>query len=57
MMCPRDIVAKGLSGVIVVSDFELQSHYRAHYRTNTRAKSMKFLMPLTVHTILSLLFF
>ena len=41
---PRDIVANMLDCDIVVSQFELQSSYYVHFRTNTLEKGMK---PLT----------
>ena len=38
--CPRDVMVKVMNGEIVVSEFELQSRYYVHLRTNTLGKGM-----------------
>ena len=38
--CPRGIKVKTLDNGIVVSEFELQSLYYVHFRTNTFGKGM-----------------
>ena len=38
--CPRRVMVKVVHCGIVVSEFELQSRYYVHFRTNTLAKSM-----------------
>ena len=39
------IVANLLDGDIVVNEFELQSHYYVHFRTNTLEMAMNHLIP------------
>ena len=41
----REVVAKALDWEIVVSEFEPQSCYYIHFRTNILGKSMNPLMP------------
>ena len=41
----RDVVAKVLDCDIIVNEFELQSHYYVHFRTNTVEKGMNPLIP------------
>ena len=38
--CPRGVMVKALGGGFVVREFEHQSRYCAHFRTNTLGKSM-----------------
>ena len=38
--CPRDVMVKPLDCWIVVNEFELQSHYYAHFRADTLGKGM-----------------
>ena len=38
--CPRGVMVKAMDCRIVVSEFELQSRYYVHFRTNTLAKGM-----------------
>ena len=38
--CPRGVMVKALDCEIVVSKFELQSHYYVDTRTNTLGKGM-----------------
>ena len=38
--CPRDVMVKAIDSAIVVSEFELQSRYYVHFRTNTLGKGM-----------------
>ena len=38
--CPRGVMAKAFDCGIVVSEFELQSHYYVPFRTNTLGKGM-----------------
>ena len=38
--CPRDVMVKAMDCGIVVSGFELQSRYYAHFRANNSGKSM-----------------
>ena len=38
--CPRGVMVKAMEYGIVVSEFKLQSHYYAHFRTNTFRKGM-----------------
>ena len=33
--CPRGVMVKAMYWGIVVSEFEFQSHYYVHFRTNT----------------------
>ena len=42
---PRDVVANVLDCDIIVNEFELQSHYHVHIRTNTLGKGMKSVIP------------
>ena len=37
---PHDVMVKALAGGIIVSEFELQSCYYIHFRTNTLGKGM-----------------
>ena len=39
-VCPRGVMVKVLDCEIVVSEFELQSRYYVHFRTNTLEKGM-----------------
>ena len=43
--CPHSVMVKVLDCGIVVSEFELQSHYYVHFRTNTIGKGMNPLIP------------
>ena len=44
---PRGVMVKALDCEIVVSEFELQSHYYVHFRTNTLGKGMNlFILPM-----------
>ena len=38
--CPRSVMVKAIDYEIVVSEFELQSRYYVHFRTNTLDKGM-----------------
>ena len=38
--CPRSVMVKAMDCGIVISEFELQSHYYVHFRTNTLGKGM-----------------
>ena len=38
--CPRGVMVKAMDCGIVVSEFELQSRYYVHFRTNTLGKGM-----------------
>ena len=38
--CPRGVMVKVMDCGIVISEFELQSHYVVHFRTNTLGKGM-----------------
>ena len=38
--CPRDLLVKTLDHGIIVSEFELQTRYYVHFRTNTLGKGM-----------------
>ena len=38
--CPHGVMVKAMDSGIVVSEFELQSHYYVHFRTNTLGKGM-----------------
>ena len=38
--CPRGVMVKAMDYETVVSEFELQSHYHVHFRTNTLGKGM-----------------
>ena len=42
--CPRGVMVKAIDCRIVVSEFELQSRYCVHFRTNTLGKGMKSLI-------------
>ena len=42
---PHGIMAKVLNCSLEVIEFELQSHYYAHFLTNTLGKGMKLLIP------------
>ena len=44
----RDVIAKVLDCVIVVSEFELQSCYYDHFRVNTFKKGMNSFILLTI---------
>ena len=46
--CPRGVMAKTLDYVIVVSEFEVQSRYYGHFRTNTLGKGMNALILLAM---------
>ena len=46
--CPRDVMVKTMDCGIVVSEFELQSRYYVHFRTNTLGKGMN---PLTLRAM------
>ena len=46
--CPRGVMVKALDCGIVVSEFELQSRYYVHFRTNTLGKVMSPLIPRAV---------
>ncbi len=39
--CPRGVMVKAMDCEIVVSEFEIQSRYYVHFRTNTLGKGMK----------------
>ena len=41
----RGVMVKAMDSEIVISEFELQSHYYGHFRTNTLGKSMNPLNP------------
>ena len=43
--CPRGVIVKVLYYGIVVNEFELQSRYYVHFRTNTPGKGMNPLIP------------
>ena len=38
--CPRGVIVKARDCGIVVSEFDLQSRYYVHFRTNTLGKGM-----------------
>ena len=38
--CPCGVMVKTLDGRILVSEFEFQSRYYVHFRTNTLGKGM-----------------
>ena len=38
--CPHGVMVKSLGCRIIVSEFELQSHYYIHLQTNTLGKGM-----------------
>ena len=42
--CPHGVMVKALDCTIVVSEFELQSHYYVHFQTNTLGKGMNLLI-------------
>ena len=42
--CPCGVIVKAMDCRIVVSEFELQSHYCAHFRSNTFEKGMNSLI-------------
>ena len=42
---PRDVIANELDYVIVVSEFEHQSHYHVQFLTNTLVRGMNPLIP------------
>ena len=44
---PRGFVTTMMDYDIIVSEFELQSHYYVHFRTNTLGKEMNILIPPT----------
>ena len=39
--CPRGVMVKAMDCGIAVNEFERQSRYNIHFRTNTFGKSMK----------------
>ena len=39
-VCPRGVMVKAMDCGIVLSEFELQSHYYVHFRANTIGKGM-----------------
>ena len=45
---PRGVMVKALGGGIVVSEFELQSHYYVHIRENALGKGMNPLILLAM---------
>ena len=47
-MCPCGVTVKAIDCGIVVSEFELQSQYYVHFRTNILAKGMN---PLTLPAV------
>ena len=44
-VCPCAVMVKALDCGIVISEFELQSYYNIHFRTNTLKKGMNPLYP------------
>ena len=54
---PRGVMVKTLDCRIVVSEFELQSRYYDHFRTNTLAEGMNRLILPAMGWIASLLFY
>ena len=44
MVCPRGVIVKAMDGGIVVSEFDLQSRYYIHFRTNTFGKGMNLII-------------
>ena len=46
--CPHGVMVKALDCGIVVSEFELQSQYGMHFRTNTLGKGMNPLILLAM---------
>ena len=45
--CPRAVLIKAMNYGIIVSEFELQSRYYVHFRTNTLGKGMNpLILPL-----------
>ena len=42
--CPRGVMVKATDCGIVVNEFELQSCYYVHFRTNTLGKGMNLLI-------------
>ena len=40
MGCPRGVMVKAIDCGIVLCEFELQSRYCVHFRTNTLGKAM-----------------
>ena len=40
LVCPRGVMVKAMDCEIVISEFELQSRYYLHFRTNTFGKGM-----------------
>ena len=45
MECPRDVVANVLDCDTIESEFELQSNYYVHFRTNSLGKFMDLPIP------------
>ena len=44
--CPHGVMVKALDYWVVVREFELQSWYHVHFRTNTQGKDIKpFIFP------------
>ena len=42
--CPRGVMVKTMDWGIIVSEFELQSRYYIHFRTNTFREGMNLLI-------------
>ena len=42
--CPHDVMVKAMVCEIVAREFELQSRYYIHFRTNTLRKGMNLLI-------------
>ena len=49
-VCPQGVMVKALDSRIVVSEFELHSHYYINFRTNTLGKGMNPLIPINSTT-------
>ena len=47
-MIPRGVEANVLDRSLEVNEFELQSRYCSHFRTNTFEKGMKPIIPLAI---------
>ena len=57
ILCPPGVMVKATDSGIAVSEFELQSNYYVHFRTNTLGKGMNLLILLAMGWIIPLLLF
>ena len=55
--CPRVVMVKAMDYGIVVSEFEIQSRYYVHFRTNTLGEGINPLILPAMGQIVSLLLF